>query len=370
MSAPSKIRRGFTLVELLTVIAVISILIGLLLPAVQKAREAANRAKCANHLRQLGLACLNYESAIRRLPRSGEHVFTGTPSGGALGTYKTQDLQSPLTLILPYIEQGQLAGGYDTSRRYNQTPANSAVAAGTPPIFFCPSNPLAGDRTGGNKDSIGYGCADYTAVSYVEIDAAGVPTGGAVIWPAAMTGKQYPQGLYTAFPGGGAVNPAKSIQLDVVANPGQIDALSGGPAIEEIVDGSSNTILLCEAVGVNQNMQLLANGYYDAFEPDNLSKQWRWANPDIASGLSKKLNNNKGAHYLTPDPNGDGCTWRTSDCGPNGEPYSFHGTGVYVVFADGHVSLLRESMPLTILRALATRADGRNEATIGSEYLD
>jgi prepilin-type processing-associated H-X9-DG protein len=117
-------------------------------------------------------------------------------------------------------------------------------------------------------------------------------------------------------------------------------------------------------------MQLLANGYYDAFEPDNLSKQWRWANPDIASGLSKKLNNNKAATYLTPDPNGDGCNWKTSDCGPNGEPFSFHGNGIHVVFADGHVTYLRESIPTAVLRALATRGDGRNESAIGAADLE
>jgi len=360
-----KKRAGFTLVELLVVIAIIGILMGLLLPAIQKIREAANRAKCANNLRQVGLAALNFESANRGLPRGGEHIFFGTPTGGAAAAngYKLQDLQSPLTLILPYIEQSGVAEKYDLRFRYNQTPGNIAASGATPPIFYCPSNPLAGDRVGGKKDTAGYACADYTTVPYVQLDVNGASSSG--YWKSATTGTSYPDASYKDFgspPTG--VSASKMVQLDPAVT--GIDALAGLPTLGEIVDGTSSTILFYEMTGANEKMgPPTSNAYYDPIEIA-YSKQWRWASPDFSSGMSKKLNNNKAATYTTADPNGDGCTLMAHDCGPNSEAFSFHGNGVHMVFADGHVSYVRETISLPLLRALATRAEGRVEADVNN----
>jgi prepilin-type N-terminal cleavage/methylation domain-containing protein len=92
------IRPAFTLVELLVVIAIIATLIGLLLPAVQSAREASRRSQCSNHLKQVGLAALGYESAQRRLPP--QFGWSGENSTGGIGTVFFH--------LLPYLERNPL----------------------------------------------------------------------------------------------------------------------------------------------------------------------------------------------------------------------------------------------------------------------
>src|SRR6266849_3878275 len=136
-------KSGFTLIELLVVIAIIAILIGLLLPAVQKVREAAARIKCANSLKQIGLACHNFESSYQRFPTG---LRVATPSGA--GKQTTDSGTNLFIELLPFFEQDNLRKNWDMiDNRNNVFVKNGTNYVGSPnslsaqviKILICPS---------------------------------------------------------------------------------------------------------------------------------------------------------------------------------------------------------------------------------------
>ncbi len=124
-------QNGFTLIELLVVIAIIGVLVGLLLPAVQAAREAARRMQCSNNIKQIALACHNYESAFKKFPPSAilDLRVTNTANNGSWGVHGR---------ILPYLEQGNVYETVDLSLAWDGQRSIDGLKI---PTFACPSDP-------------------------------------------------------------------------------------------------------------------------------------------------------------------------------------------------------------------------------------
>src|SRR4051812_9643010 len=136
MHARRRARAAFTLIELLVVIAIIGILIGLLLPAVQKVREAAARSTCTSNLKQIALALHSYENARKQLPIS-KRLFKDTSKIEAAQRGWIPD-------TLPYIEQGNLLAGFNLAENWwvdNATSTNGTLSQKQLPPFQCPSAP-------------------------------------------------------------------------------------------------------------------------------------------------------------------------------------------------------------------------------------
>ena len=294
-------RRAFTLIELLVVIAIIAVLIGLLLPAVQKVREAANRTRCANQLRQLGIGLHNYDSTNGCFPSSGQGTnYATSPPSVAF------ELHSTFTLLLPFIEQDNVYRQFDLSKAYNATPANQSAAKTILRIVICPSNSLRSEP----QDSQGYGCTDFGPIYYVDVD------------------------------------PVTGIRNKFSRADGGL--ILGRQSVLSIADGTSNTIAIGEDAGRNETMTM---PYPDPL--GGLRQIHRWAEPDCAFGISKGINNNS-----TPRGGPQSCPWSVNNCGPNEEIFSFHPGGAHVVFCDGHIAFLKESMDPRTLRKLVTRNGG------------
>ena len=312
MARSSPTRSAFTLIELLVVIAIIAILIGLLLPAVQKVREAAARAKCQNNLKQLGLAVHGYHDAHGRLPASLEELVVNNVVKDHAWTAR----------ILPYIEQEPLFRKYDFSLNWDEG-ANAAVGGPireTIPTFLCPSAP-------DNRNTV-RGCTDYPATTERTWPNAFVSTGPNGQAQFVSQGDPYFIGM---LPRDRVVNGVEDKARRKIVN---------------VRDGTSNTLMLAECAGRNRR--------YVMGREDN-AQTWSagpWANP--ASRINVGGFDVSVYTFGVPIPSPGATTGPCAiNCINSKEIYAFHPGGANVVMGDGSVRFLKATVTLdTVLQLL------------------
>ena len=299
-SDPKSRRRAFTLIELLVVIAIIGVLVGLLLPAVQAARETARRAQCVNNLKQIGLALHNYDGSHQTFPSGYVSNFnaTGDDTGPGWGW---------AAMLLPQFEQTPLFNAINFNLAI-ENPANMTSRLPNVNNFLCPSDPAATAYWAVNRDA-----------------ATGAPRQNIC---------QVAASNYIGMYGIGEPGPSG-------------DGLffrNGKVGLRDITDGTAQTIAVGERshrLGESTWVGSVTNAIMFPTDNDDIGRY----RTETSSGM-----------VLGHVGEGVGPGDRRSDVN---QFYSLHsGGGVNFLFADGHVSFLKSTMDYRTYKALATRAGG------------
>ncbi len=360
---PNPKSRAFTLVELLVVITIIGVLIALLLPAVQAAREAARRIHCQNNLKQIGLAIHNYAQANRVFPPGSiSRVIDTTipidvwmeaniPSGGPTGYHGT----SFLLRIMPYIEGDNIAKAWSKGTYYGTvascwSPAGNAGLLNRPAMavmncskFYCPTR----------RTSLRPGKDNGMLLPYfqqIEARGGGNDYGGCVGRHAAFSWENYP---YQSPPG--AVYPTPPTYRKIVDDSaskmvGIFGKINKSTAFVSVRDGTSNTLMIGELVRITpvENSSFYSKDGWSVGGPATLFTSGaliglvgsNYQNVDGVSQSGKLINNN----FF-------------------GSPGSEHTGGAHFGLADGSVTYISDSMDYTVFALMGSMADGVLQST-------
>lgn len=321
------LQHGFTLVELLVVVAIIGVMIGLLLPAIQAAREASRRAWCQNNLHQIGLAILNCEQAQEKLP-VGARCFTIPGfSGSSYG-------MSWWVEIFPYFEQQIVANRLDKKSVHHgmalMNAQNSLVGDGVAiPVMFCPSSPLPHLKYVGTVE---LGMPAYVGIAGADSDADFAET------------RINDVGLIGRISGGGLLVPNTAI------------------AVKDVTDGTAATLVLGETSDYAYDDQGRA---YRIDGGHGLS--WlagtsvRGTPPEFGitapAGVSKTAYNLTTIRYPVNEARYQ-LPGVFTDHGANNPLRSAHPGGVNALLLSGAVTELADETDLVVLKRLATRDEG------------
>jgi prepilin-type N-terminal cleavage/methylation domain-containing protein/prepilin-type processing-associated H-X9-DG protein len=366
-SVSRRARRGFTLIELLVVIAIIGVLIALLLPAVQKARDAASRISCQNNLKQIGLGVQNFHDNLKFLPDNER------PASAASNTVRVRWF----TKILPYIEQGNIYNTYDLTSNWDSDPGavNVVTANGTTVAYPATTPPVATGYAGNVF-------ATANVINVAQCPAAPSPnrldnnpalTSGSQGWDptknpfyAGTTDYAGNYGVHDSLVNSTVLaNPPKN-QYGPLINTNGVDAFP--ITLSDIIDGTSNTIWAAESGGrpylyqgtVRQTLDLTKHGVNGGGWGRPGSDFWLIGFADATGTIPVGKNAinaanglDTGGVYPLTVPTG----YPLGSYG-SGQIYGFHASGANSVFCDGSVHYLNQGIDINVLAALCTRANG------------
>jgi prepilin-type N-terminal cleavage/methylation domain-containing protein/prepilin-type processing-associated H-X9-DG protein len=324
-----RIRRAFTLIELLVVIAIIAILIGLLVPAVQKVRDAAARAQCQNNLKQIALALHNYHDTYRNFPPGG--MQTGLNGARCYTNWAIE--------ILPYVEQRNLYLRYDQSR-LNEHNNQKFVVQSRVPVYECPNDPYNGllERPGSGPQRYAYRHGSYRAVSGRSgaIGRGFWDTFEPQFWPPNwIMLKEWRGALH------GTATPYNGIPAQNATGVGgaPLSQMGGPERMANITDGTSNTLFIGEYYNTDVSNRATFWAYtYASYNQSSVTSESR-----ILGDSYNKCSNMPGQGGNNPCKRGFG---------------AFHDGGVNFALCDGSVRWISYSVDINLLAAMATISGG------------